>query len=249
MKTNGFNFNHTLKYNTMNSIQNLIQKGQTKEAIQLLIDNNDGEISNQGIQLMARYTRLKNESLRGTIYPQDYTVGMNKIVSAVLSVSGGSYAFAPTTNNQYQAANVSDFNETALLEIIAKNRRRNAEIAQEAQQILTDYREYKDTKVITPSFDPVGRRLKVLQSNANALIERLKEEKEISVEQITERIMSLIQADIPTYSDLKEAYKLASGRGFKNEWIERQLSEMPNDNEVIITIAEHIELFVSKIGR
>ena len=61
--------------------------------------------------------------------------------------------------------------------------------------------------------------------------------------------MSLIQADIPSYNDLKEAYKLASGRGLKNEWMERQLLEMPNDNEVIITIAEHIELFVSKIGR
>ena len=233
----------------MNNIQNLIGQGKTKEAIQMLIDSNDGEMKDQGIQLMARYTRLKNESLHGTIYSQDYTVGMNKIVSAVLSVSGGSSAFAPTSSEQYQAATISDFNETALLEIIAKNRRRNAEIAQEAQQILSDYREYKDTKVITPSFDPVGRRLKVLQSNANALIEQLKEEKEISVEQIVERIMSLIQADIPSYNDLKEAYKLASGRGLKNEWMERQLLEMPNDNEVIITIAEHIELFVSKIGR
>jgi uncharacterized protein (UPF0335 family) len=197
---------------------------------------------------MSRYNRAKRENMQGLVTSSDHSRTMNQINHAVLSLCGSENSYqAPPQYNQPKTVVLGDVNERALLKIVVKNKRRLPEISQEAQAILNEYREYKDKKVISPAFDPINRRFKVLQQQANDLIERLNTEKEISVEQIVERIMKLVEADKPNYTDLKEAYTLASGRGFKNTWIEQQLLSQPNDNEVLFTIAEEIEFFVSTI--
>ena len=155
-----------------NQIQNLIATGRTKEAIQILIDSNDSELSNHGTMLMHRYDSNETENRRGLLCAQEYNISKNKIVNAVL--------FLCTSNSTYQSVAPHqaptpqrDINETRLLEIIAANKRRRPQIADEAQTILNEYREWSDEKIKKASFDPVNRRLKGIQVKAEALINSL----------------------------------------------------------------------------
>lgn len=228
------------------NVQNLISKGDVKGAIQILLDNNhDG-----GLQLMSRFNSLARQEMMRTIDFSHAQIERNRIVQAVLDYSrekGGRFSSPIETISTVAIVAASDFNEGKLLEIITTNKRRRPEIADKAQRILTAYRDYKDTKQTTPSFDPAGRRLRSIQADADDLLKSLDDEKEASLEKIVERIAQLIELTIPEYSALKEAYNLASGRGFKNNWVEQQLASMPDDTEVRISIAEKIEAFTANI--
>jgi uncharacterized protein (UPF0335 family) len=226
------------------NIQNLVANGNLKGAIQILLDRNiDGAIS-----LMSRFNRLQSDRMSGIISNSDETIERNRIASAIIHYAGSENTFqAPPQYSAPQTLVVGDFNEKALLDIVIQNKRRRPEISNEAQDILNEYRSWKDAKAVTPSFDPVNRRLKSLQAKADELLQRLLDEKEVSLEQIIERISKLLEPITPEYQSLKEAYTLASGRGFKNSWIEQQLLSMPNDDEVRISIAEKIEEFTALI--
>lgn len=225
------------------SVQNLISKGDVKGAIQILLDNNhDG-----GLQLMSRFNSLAQQEMMGTIDFSHAQIERNRIVQAVLDYSGEKNGRFSSQTATVAIVTAGDFNESKLLEIITTNKRRRPEVADKAQSILGAYRDYKDTKQTTPSFDPAGRRLRSIQADADELLKSLADEKEASLEKIVERIAKLIEPTIPEYSALKEAYSLASGRGFKNNWVEQQLTTMPDDTEVRISIAEKIEGFTATI--
>lgn len=229
----------------MNSqIQNLIANGKTEQAIQCLLDQNCQE----AVLLMSRYNRAKKENLQGMVSSSEHQRTMNQINHSVLSLVGSENTYqALPQYSAPQTAVFGDFNEKALLEIVTSNKRRRPEIATEAQTILNEYRTWKDEKTVTPSYDPVNRRFKALQVKADELVKRLSDEKEVSLEKIIERIAKHLEAPVPKYSDLKEAFDLAAGRGFRSSWIEQQLQSMPNDEEVRISIAEKIEEFTTSI--
>ncbi len=230
----------------MSNIQNLIATGRTSEAIQMLIDSRDNETSNQGTLLMGRLTRAKREQMLGTVSSADHILDMNRINQAVLSFCGSNSTHRSSAPHQSPAPQ-RDINEARLLEIITANKRRRPQIAEEAQSILNECRAWNDEKTKTASFDPVNRRLKAIQVKADALINSLAEEMEASLESIIERIAKLLEKPVPEYSELKEAFVLACGRGLKSSWIEQQLDLQPNDDEVRISIAEKIEEFTLSI--
>jgi Effector-associated domain 11 len=229
----------------MNSqIQNLIAANKIGDAIQILIDNS----VDNGILLMSRYNAANRQMSMGLVSNSENPRTMAQIAHAVLSYVGSENSYqAPPQYSAPQTAVFGDFNEKSLLEIVTTNKRRRPEIATEAQNILNEYRAWKDVKTVTPSYDPVNRRFKSLQVKADELVKRLSDEKEVSLEKIVERIAKFLESPVPKYSDLKEAFGLASGRGFRSSWIEQQLQSQPNDEEVRISIAEKIEEFTSSI--
>ena len=91
--------------------------------------------------------------------------------------------------------------------------------------------------------------MKQIKQAEKDLQNELDEEKLDSLENIVNRINGLLLETIPPYQNLSEAYKLASGRGMRDTWIEQQLSLMPDDIEVKITIAERIETFAANIPK
>lgn len=126
-------------------IQDLIGKGYVKQAIQMLIDLKiDG-----AILLMARFNRNEKDSMLGTIDGNSYRMESNKIVQAILHSAGSD---SQTPIEQPQAFSSTDI-ETKLLRIAAENKRRNLYIYQEAQAILTEFREYKDQKAVNSLHD------------------------------------------------------------------------------------------------
>lgn len=218
-------------------ISNLITKGKIEEAIQILIDNQvDGAIS-----LMGRFNRNKKDNLLGLLTRDQYDRENNKISHAIL------YYADEDTDNVTPDTTSNTSLEDVLLRISAENKRRNIPVYDECQIILKEYRDYKDTKATNSLFDVTGRRYKAIEAKAIELINRLKESKELSKEDFAARIEELLSEVIPTYDSLKEAYELACGRGFKNNWIEQQLNQRPSDADVRINITEEIEAFVAKL--
>lgn len=225
------------------NIQQLIQLGKIDAALMLLPQ------TTETIMLTSRFNALKRNSNLGLITFQEAAMQQNQIVNAILNLASDSTISSTSSIPISRPTVVGDFNESALIGIVANNKRRRIEIAEEAQKILNDYRSYKDQKAQTPTFDPANRRFKALQEAANQLINRLETEKENDLVKTVERIAALLEAPIPTYEELNEAYNLACGRGFKKTYIEQQLQNRPDDEEVRIIIAEEIEGFAASLGK
>lgn len=225
------------------NIQQLIQLGKIDVALTLLPQ------TTETIMLTSRFNALKRNSNLGLITFQEAAMQQNQIVNAILNLASDSTISSTSSIPISRPTVVGDFNESALIGIVANNKRRRIEIAEEAQKILNDYRSYKDQKAQTPTFDPANRRFKALQEAANQLINRLETEKENDLVKTVERIAALLEAPIPTYEELNEAYNLACGRGFKKTYIEQQLQNRPDDEEVRIIIAEEIEGFAASLGK
>ena len=223
-------------------IQQLIQSGKIEAALMLLPHTTDA------IMLKSRFNSLKKDTHLGLISFHEASLQRNQIAHAILNLANDSTINSTSQFSISRPTVVEDFNETALMSIVANNKRRRVDIAAEAQKILNDYRSYKDQKAQTPTFDPANRRFKAIQETANQLINRLEAEKENDLVKTVERIAALLEAPIPTYDQLNEAYNLACGRGFKKTYIEQQLQNRPDDEEVRIIIAEEIEGFAATLG-
>lgn len=215
-------------------------KGNVKAAIECLAEIDQ----NAAIGLSSRFNNLSRNKSLGIISYEDASIEQNKIVAALLSFAGGSHS---TNLQQYNHPQQND--QSGLLQIIADNKRRRPDIAQRAQNILNDFRAYSDTKAQNPSYDISGRRLAQIKQAEKDLQSELNESKLDSLENIVNRINGLLFETIPPYLNLSEAYKLASGRGMRDTWIEQQLQLMPDDTEVRITIAERIETFAANISK
>lgn len=222
------------------TIQDFIKKGDIESALKVLAQIDE----NSAIGLSARYNNLKRNRMLGIISYEDASIEQNRIVSSLLHFSGNQHSFIQPQQNDFPKNE-----QSGLLQIIAENKRRRPDIAQRAQQILNDLRDYNDQKVENPSYDISGRRLKQIKQAEKDLQNELDEEKLDSLENIVNRINGLLLETIPPYQNLSEAYKLASGRGMRDTWIEQQLSLMPDDIEVKITIAERIETFAANIPK
>lgn len=222
------------------TIQDFIKKGDIESALKVLAQIDQ----NSAIGLYSRYNNLKRNRMLGVISYEEASIEQNKIVAALLSFAGESHSA-----NLQQYNHTQQNEQSGLSKIIAENKRRRPDIAQRAQQILNDLRDYNDQKVENPSYDISGRRLKQIKQAEKDLQNELDEAKLDSLENIVDRINGLLFETIPPYPNLSEAYKLASGRGMQDTWIEQQLQLMPNDTEVRITIAERIETFAANIPK
>lgn len=230
-------------YNQSMDIQQLIGLGKIDAALMLLPQ------TTEVIMLKSRLHSIERNAHLGMISFQDASMQRNQIVHAILHLADNANINSTSQFSISRPTVVGDFNEAALMGIVVNNKRRRIDIAEEAQKILNDYRSYKDSKAQTPTFDPANRRFKALQEAANQLINRLEAEKENDLVKTVERIAVLLEEPIPTYDQLNEAYNLACGRGFKKTYIEQQLQNRPDDEEVRIIIAEEIEGFAATLGK
>jgi len=124
-----------------------------------------------------------------------------------------------------------------------------AQLAAEAEAILSEYRAWADAKHASPTFDPVNRRYKLIEEKAHRLIESIRDAKEAATENIFERVAELLSENVPSYANLNAAYDLVTGRGFASDFVRRTLLSKPDDDEARISVAEEIEDFLSILAR
>lgn len=217
-------------------IHDLVRQNKLNEAINLL-----GE---EGIMLSSRLNGLRRQERLGTISFDQATMQRNRIVSAILSIGGVNVdSVTPTKVSHPQ----TEGPEALLMTIIIQNKRRRPGIAEQADSLLSEIRDYNDNKLRNTSYDPVGRRHKALKEKIEKLKSEISEAKGDSLESIIGKVNNLLSETIPSYDKLKEAYRLVSGRGMSDSYIESTLQSQPNDDEAKITIAEKIESFIATI--
>lgn len=218
-------------------IRQFVSQGKIQDALFELGRHHDRSVQDLAILLHSQWSKNEKDNRIGIISNDNYNRTRARIVNAILSNAGESAGFVSQVKTE----------NNSLLSIVAENKRRRPKVAEEAQAILNEYREYSDTKAITPSFDPAGRRYRAIQEKEAKFLADYQEAKELSLETTVERIMEYLKETAPDYNDLSEAYKLASGRGMTDGWIVDQLNARPNDDETRIAIAERIENFISRI--
>lgn len=215
----------------------LVTQNKLKEAIQLLGVT-------ESINLLGRLNALEQQERIGTISFSDANISRNRIVQAILSCAG-------VDSSSITAAKVAhpktEGPEAILMTIVIQNKRRRPEIAQQADSLLSEVRAYEINKARQPSYDPVGRRHRALMEKIEKLQSDVIEAKGDSLESIVDKITNLLSETIPSYEKLREAYRLASGRGMSSGYIEATLNSQPDDDEARITIAEKIESFIATI--
>jgi len=231
------------------SIQELIGKGKLKEAIEALLDatKNKDDIRNQVILFSSRYHGNERENLTGGLSKDNYQQERNRIADGVLKLSQGLNISVEVTIEPEIKENSDDY-ETILLEIARKNKRRNQQVFEDAEKLLKEVKNWKYQRSLNSLFDPNKRRLREIEGRAKEFVNEVNNSKKDSIEEFTKRIEELLQENVPSYDDLKEAYELSSGRGYENEWIKEQITNRPNDSETRIRIAEKIEAFVASIS-
>lgn len=220
----------------------LIQRDDLKGAAALLQGHDS-------VHQSGRIYQLERDVRMGVITHEQATRTRNQIRHAILnsadiSEQDLSNAITPVRVAQPR----TEAPEVVLKTIILQNKRRREDIANQARDILSRLQAYQNEKDLSAAFDPSGRRYKAIMEDFNSLSDMLNEAKGDDIEAIVGRIKSLISETIPTYDQLDEAYRLASGRGMKSEYIDRTLNNRPSDNDARISIAELIEEFIENIN-
>lgn len=219
-------------------IYNLVIRGQLAEAVNLLPGN-------EGILLAARLNNLDRSVRMGTISHDSATMQRNQITHAILSFAGIDDSFSVRVKAVAQPA--TETPEAILQAIIIQNKRRREPIANEAREILSRLQAYRNEKALSSAFDPAGSRFRAIEHDITDLKEKLNDAKDDDIEAIVDRVKKLLSDTVPSYDQLNEAYRLASGRGMKSEYIDRTLNSRPEDPDARITIAEQIESFIATI--
>lgn len=218
-------------------IQNLVARNKLAAAIDLI----GGD---ESTMLHSRLNAINREVRLGIVSRDKASMEYNRIVYSILECAGIDENPVVSSSIPVQ----SESPEFTLNKIIIENKRRRPEIAIKASDILNEIRAYNDNKVQQPSFDPTGRRYRVLMDKVKDLRDSVSEAKGNSLEAIVDKINSLISDNIPSYDKLQEAYKLAVGRGMVDNHVKTILENQPDDDEARITVATAIELFIANIS-
>lgn len=209
----------------------------------------DRNTLNTFILLKGRHDRMRRQVNVGTVSRSESQVEFSRINYALMDLFDGvtfnmSGTTVPVSSPEPRQSGL----EETLTRVVYENKRRRPSVANEANIIRDKLRAWRDTRSNNPAYDPTGRRLKGIEAEGQALLQRIEEEKAEGLEQIVERIANLLSEPVPAYSDLQKAYDLATGRGFNDTYVARNLQARPDDDEVRITIAEKIEGFTQRIA-
>lgn len=224
----------------MQHIRKMIGDGNLEKALDMLIQEGKSE----AYLLKSQYNNAKSIQMLGVLEDSEWRRTYARISYAALEMCTVSGTAQPETQMPPVSLHALD---TWLLQTIAANKRRNEALSNEAQALLTRYRDHQDEKAKNPSFDPAGRRLDGILKGIKDFKYSLEEKCKDNLENTVSRINFLISDRVPTYEQLQEAYNLAVGRGMSDKTVERLLEARANDEEPRISIAERIESFLSTI--
>lgn len=231
------------------NIGKLIAEGRLGEVLDELCKTGD----NTAILLNARYSSNEKDNNMGLLDRTHYDRTKAQIQNSILETYGNKSINLTSITNPNKSAVVNDVIdgnkiESILTIIINDNNRYRPEISDEAIVLLRKYFDYKIKKIITKSFDITGEEFSSLGNDVIILRDKLSTQKTSSLKDIVARIVKLIEPRVPDYDALKEAYDLCSGYHLNDTYVEKQLQNRPNDNNVKIEIATRLSEFAARIN-
>ena len=247
----GFINQQNLKtYNVKDQILNLVSKNQLDQAFELMPNSNDM------VLLKGRWNKLKRDKMLGLLDFREEQTTQARIVSALLSYAGCDSDTMPTPKQAAQQTHTPQGWEPQLLQIIRENDRKNTDNVKRATTLLESFRSYHDLKRTRSFFDRSGEKLQEIQDEFEAFKKTLNKSENESVEKFIDRVAGLIDAQVPDWPSIKEAFILCVGRagglgtslgGVQMEHLERIIQNQPNDDEAKLKIVFAIETFLGTL--
>ena len=208
--------------------------------------------SDEKTLLLSRWNKNEKDDGLGLLDKRDYDKERNRVVNALISL-GTEAGLCPkdTTAKPETPQNRSDgaIDENLLVNAIRENWRRRPDFTERIKKFMEEYAAYKLKTQTEPTFDVAKRRLAIFKDAYKTILAELGAKKEDDLVSFVEKIDTLLSDLLPSYKKLEEAYKLVCGRGFVDEWVERQLKNKPADNDTIIEIADRIQAFAAKVNQ
>lgn len=221
------------------NIQNFVSQGKIKEAINLVQGN-------EGVLLMSRLNKLERDIRLDIITHGKANIERNRIIQSVLSYAGSLEVYADTNPAANHVIGVADLINKAK-ELMIKNKRLDKDIFIAAKGIKAKLVEYQDEKDMSAGYDASGRILDGLHIELKDLQGDEKENTFDKVEDFIEAVNILIEKDIPTWKELKQAYTLCTTKQFNDSWVAQQLELKPDSDEAKAKVATRIELFLNTL--
>jgi hypothetical protein len=230
------------------TIQNLVASNKIDDAMQLLyqipgIDNNDV------VLLEGRWNRLKKDEMLGTLSFSEASQQRARITKTILDYAGcddSAMIHKKPVLQEITAAHSSNW-ESALLQIIKDNDRKNQADAKKALALLESFRSYYDLKKTRAFFDRSGEKLQEIETAFDGFKKSLSKSGNESVEKFIDKVAGLIDAVIPDWPSIADAYALCVGRGMNDLYIERNLRATPNDDDAKLSAVQRIETFLGQL--
>lgn len=226
-------------------VQHLISSNKIEEAINALYEV-PGINTNDAIHLQSRWNGHKRNQILGMLSFSEASQEQAKIVSALLSYAGCDQSTMVATKPTYLTQSAPNW-ESALLQIIKDNDRKNTDNVKRATTLLESFRAYYDLKRTRSFFDRSGEKLQEIQDKFEAFKKTLNKSENESVEKFIDRVADHISAAIPDWPSIAEAYRLCLGRGFVDSFIERNLTATPNDDDAKLKAVQSIENFLGSL--
>jgi Effector-associated domain 11 len=233
--------NKTQNMTPQQKIQTAIAKGDIDGALGIL-----DTFSDDATLLMSRWSSLKREKMLGIIDFSNEQIQRNRIVSAILSYAGCDDSVMIQQKPQAAISHSANW-ESALLQIIKDNERKNQDAAKKALTLLESFRSYYDLKRTRSFFDRSGEKLQEIEASFEEFKKSLSKSSNESVEKFIDRVASLIDSPVPGWPSISDAYNLCVGRGFVDSYIERNLNSTPNDDDAKLSAIQRIETFLGQL--
>lgn len=229
----------------MNYYQKLIGNSQIEECIAAFIELGGG-VADKTILLSGRWKRNEEDNRRSVLYPQEYNTERNKIIEVLSGIAMEQKE--PSNVNAVVKSNVSsEYTRENILALIKHFSRRNKEFKGRLEDHLGAYDSYQRELIDNPGYDASKRRYNSMKDTFEQDLKVALDLKADTFEEEIAQIQSYIKASVPTMDDLRSAFAIAAGLGFKNPEIEKLLQFEISTNENRIRIAEFFESFLKAL--
>lgn len=234
----------------------MIGLGKTKEVLGLLIKASTGRtrLHNDLLLLKGRYDDNERSNYLNTISNENYSMEKSRVVQALLNLidENGITADVNVVPSTALRAQGSDALVTALIEAaeevyIRTKRFEDQSVPSRALGVIEKIQAYKKQKRDVAGYDVSGRQLDLLEQDVADLRGMVAENVADTLEDFMMKVNGLIREPQPSWENLDSAYKLCTGRGMKDEWVEQQMSLRSDVGRVRADIATKIELFLHSL--
>lgn len=225
--------------NEMNDPKQYLKDLHKQERIEELLEilGTDSELENDVLLLTSRYNRNEKDLNSGLIDKRDYDLNLNRIKNTALD-------YIKQYNGSIPQVSIKTVESTMMIQLKAltqdsKLQRLQPELYNKAVELYRQYKEYDEKKNAPNSIhDSSGRIKDILDSAYKSLKESIENASKDGKESMEELVNRKLSTGIPDWDTIKEVYDVAVGRGYSNQFIDRNLVTRVNDDMAKVEAAD-----------
>lgn len=218
-------------------LKDLHKQNRLEELFVIL--ENDPELENDMVLLQSRYNRNEKDLGREVIDKKDYDLNLNKIKDASLKYIEQYKGSIPQVSIKQPESTMMTILKSLTQD--SKLQRLQPELYKKAVELYRQYQEYDEKKNAPNSiYDSSGRIKDILDNAYKSLKESIENANKDGKESMEELVNRKLSTGVPSWDLIKEVYDIAVGRGYVNQFIDRNLNTRVNDDMAKVEAADFL---------